>query len=239
LTDASLLFHARSMNSRPRLDRDRQAAPQVFERLREAIISLELTPGTTLSRAEIAARFGVSQTPVRDALMRLDEEGLVEVFPQHATVVSPIDLNLAQQAHFLRRSLELEIVRALALDPQPPLALKLKGIVAQQAAAAGAEDFETFSAMDRLFHETMYRAAGMHELWQLVRSRSGHIDRLRRLHLPTPGKAQEILGDHTLILDAIAAANPGDAQRHLRDHLSGTLAQVEEIRARYPAFIRA
>ena len=211
----------------------------MFELLREAIISLELTPGTTLSRAEIAARFGVSQTPVRDALMRLDEEGLVEVFPQHATVVSPIDLNLAQQAHFLRRSLELEIVRALALDPRPPLVTKLKGIVAQQAAAAGAEDFETFSAMDRLFHETMYRAAGMHELWQLVRSRSGHIDRLRRLHLPTPGKAQEILEDHTLILDAIAAASPGEAQQNLRDHLSGTLAQVEEIRARYPAFIRA
>ena len=239
MTDAFLLFHARSMNSRPRLDRDRQAAPQLFELLREAIISLELTPGTTLSRAEIAARFGVSQTPVRDALMRLDEEGLVEVFPQHATVVSPIDLNRAQQAHFLRRSLELEIVRALALDPQPALVAKLKGIVAQQAAAAGAEDFETFSAMDRLFHETMYRAAGMHELWQLVRSRSGHIDRLRRLHLPTPGKAQEILGDHTLILDAVAAGSPDDAQQHLRDHLSGTLAQVEEIRARYPAFIRA
>lgn len=227
------------MNSRRRLDRDRQAAPQVFELLREAITSLELTPGTTLSRAEIASRFGISQTPVRDALMRLDEEGLVEVFPQHATVVSPIDLDLAQQAHFLRRSLELEIVRALALEPKPLLAPKLKGIIAQQAAAAGAEDFETFSAMDRLFHETMYAAAGMHELWQLVRSRSGHIDRLRRLHLPTPGKVQDILRDHALILDAIAAGKPGDAQQHLRDHLSGTLAHVEEIRGKYPAFIRA
>jgi DNA-binding GntR family transcriptional regulator len=227
------------MNSRPRLDRARQAAPQVFELLREAIISLELTPGTTLSRADIASRFGVSQTPVRDALMRLDEEGLVEIFPQHATVVSPIDVNLAQQAHFLRRSLELEIVRALALDPQPSLMRKLNETIAQQAAAASAEDFESFSVVDRLFHETMYAAAGMHELWQLVCSRSGHIDRLRRLHLPTPGKAQDILRDHTLILDAIAGGKPDEAQRHLRDHLSGTLTHVEDIRAKYPAFIRA
>ncbi|WP_088343161.1 MULTISPECIES: GntR family transcriptional regulator [Rhodomicrobium] len=222
----------------PRLDRDRQAAPQVFERLREAITALELTPGTVLSRTEIAAQFGISQTPVRDALMRLDKEGLVEIYPQHATVVSPIDVNHAEQAHFLRRSLELEIVRTLALDTPPTLAASLTGAIAQQEAAARVEDFETFSAMDRLFHRTLYEAAGMSELWLLVRSRSGHIDRLRRLHLPTPGKAQEILHDHQRILAAIISGNAVEAQDHLRDHLSGTLAHVAQIRAAYPAYIR-
>jgi DNA-binding GntR family transcriptional regulator len=110
--------------SADRLDRDRQAAPQVFERLRDLIISLELPPGSPLSRIILAKQFGVSSTPIRDALMRLDEEGLVEVYPQHATVVSRIDTERAQQAHFLRQSLELEIVRTLALDhsnhPQEP-----------------------------------------------------------------------------------------------------------------------
>ena len=67
-----------------RLDRDRQAAPQVFERLRGMIISLALPPGSPLSRAELAGQFGVSSTPIRDALMRLEEEGLVDVFPQYA-----------------------------------------------------------------------------------------------------------------------------------------------------------
>src|SRR3982751_2427151 len=124
-----------------RLDRDRQAAPQVFERLREAIIALTLTPGTTLSRAELAAQFGVSQTPVRDALMRLDEEGLVEIFPQHATVVSAIDLNRAHQAHFLRRSLELEMVRALAQHPTKDLIARLKRQIQQQKSALALGDF--------------------------------------------------------------------------------------------------
>src|SRR5204862_5238583 len=78
--------------------------------------SLELPPGSPLSRAALAGQFGVSSTPIRDALMRLEEEGLVEVYPQHATVVSRIDVERAQQAHFLRQSLELEIVRLLALD---------------------------------------------------------------------------------------------------------------------------
>src|SRR5882757_1042728 len=102
--------------STERLDRDRQAAPQVFERLRGMIISLELPPGSALSRAELAAQFGISSTPIRDALMRLEEEGLVDVFPQYATVVSRVDVRLAQQAHFLRQAVELEIVRGLAVS---------------------------------------------------------------------------------------------------------------------------
>ncbi len=91
--------------SAERLDRDRQAAPQVFERLRDMIVSLALPPGSPLSRAALAEQFGVSSTPVRDALMRLDKEGLVDVFPQYATVGSKVDVGLAQQAHFLRHAL--------------------------------------------------------------------------------------------------------------------------------------
>ena len=107
------------------LDRDRQAAPQVFERLRGMIISLELPPGSPLSRAALAGQFGVSSTPIRDALMRLEEEGLVDVFPQYATVVSRVDVRLAQQAHFLRQAIELEIVRALAIQQDETLAAEL------------------------------------------------------------------------------------------------------------------
>src|SRR3954471_23707090 len=102
-------LQARSEAPKPRrLDPKRQASPQVFERLREMIIGLELTPGTVLARAELAQMFGVSQTPVRDALIKLSEEGMVDVFPQHATVVSRIDLASATQAHFLRKSVEAE-----------------------------------------------------------------------------------------------------------------------------------
>src|SRR5436190_19068269 len=115
-----------------RLGRDRQAAPQVFERLRGMIISLELPPGSPLSRAALAEQFGVSSTPIRDALMRLEEEGLVEVFPQYATVVSRIDVHRAQQAHFLRQALELEIVRLLALQPDASLDVELNAAITRQ-----------------------------------------------------------------------------------------------------------
>src|ERR1700751_3721249 len=124
----------RRLASRPggRLDRDRQAAPQVFEGLGGMIMALELPPGSPLSRTTLAGQFGVSSTPIRDALMRLEEEGLVEVFPQYATVVSRIDVGLAQQAHFLRQALELEIVKALAQQHGDALVGQLNGTIALQ-----------------------------------------------------------------------------------------------------------
>ncbi|MBB3021107.1 DNA-binding GntR family transcriptional regulator [Microvirga lupini] len=223
---------------RPR-DRSRHAAPQVFEHLREAILALTLAPGTVLNRLTLQKEFGLSSTPIRDALLKLQEEGLVEIFPQHATVVSPIDLTLAHQAHFLRRSLELEIVRSLALAPDQRLIARLQGFLAQQQALMEAGDFEAFAAADQDFHQHLYEAAQMQELWVLVRSRSGHIDRLRRLHLPTPGKAQNIVHHHRLIVQAITDGKPTEAQQHLRDHLSGTLVHVDEIKAKYPGYIRS
>ncbi|MDO9295219.1 GntR family transcriptional regulator [Bradyrhizobium sp.] len=226
-----------SPHSADRLDRDRQAAPQVFERLRDMIVSLKLPPGSPLSRAALATQFGVSSTPIRDALMRLEEEGLVDVFPQHATVVSRIDVRLAQQAHFLRQALELEIVKALGLEHVDALMDELNGTIALQQKCARAGDYEKFIAADNDSHAQLYAATGNRALWDLVRSRSGHIDRLRRLHLPSPGKAQDIVRHHKLIVAAISANQPDEAQRHLRQHLSGTLGYLAEIRARFPEYL--
>jgi DNA-binding GntR family transcriptional regulator len=220
-----------------RLDRDRQAAPQVFERLRGMIISLALPPGSPLSRAALAGQFGVSSTPIRDALMRLEEEGLVDVFPQYATVVSRIDVRLAQQAHFLRQAVELEIVRALAIGHDAALVAELNQTTARQQQFAKAGDSEKFMAADNEFHSQLYAATDKQDIWALVRSRSGHIDRLRQLHLPSPGKAQDIVRHHKLIARAIGSGEPDEAQRHLRTHLSGTLSELARIRATYPEYL--
>ncbi len=221
-----------------KLDRTRQAAPQVFDWLREAILSLELAPGTPLSRAELAERFELSQTPVRDALLQLSLEGLVDIFPQHATLVSRIALPSAEQAHFLRRAIELEVVRTLALKDDALLRAKLTAQVDLQAALATA-DTEEFIASDQAFHRMMYEAAGVPDLYELVRRRSGHLDRLRRLDLPSPGKAERVVREHRAIVQALAAQDPGAAQAALRTHLSGTLASVADIRARHPDYVAA
>ncbi|CAN7266151.1 GntR family transcriptional regulator [Pseudorhodoferax sp. LjRoot39] len=227
------------MNALPkiRLDRQRLAAPQVLERLREAILELELAPGTVLARQALAEQFGLSQTPVREALLRLAEEGLVDVFPQHATLVSRIDLRAARQAHFLRRSIELELVRELALRRPDGLVAALRRQIALQQALAQAQEYGQFVAADRQFHQLLYAAADMAALVGLVARVSGHVDRLRRLHLPTAGKTESILRDHSAIAEAIAVGDAAAAQEALRTHLSGTLSAVEEIRLQFPDYV--
>ncbi|WP_394787830.1 GntR family transcriptional regulator [Rhodoferax sp.] len=225
------------MQEKVRLDRSRQAAPQVFEQLRESIVSLQMTPGTVLARDALAQQFGLSQTPIRDALMRLGEEGLVDIFPQHATVVSRIDVGAAKQAHFLRKSIELEVVRTLACAADDVLVAKLRAHIELQVAVIDAADYGEFVAADQAFHQQMYIAAGVPDLWSLVRRISGHVDRLRRLHLPTAGKAQAVVRDHRRIVDAIAQRDPQAAQDCLREHLSGTLGQLDEICERYPDYV--
>lgn len=219
------------------LDPTRQAAPQVFDRLRDMIVALELAPGAVLARAELADMFGVSQTPVRDALIKLSEEGLVDIFPQHATVVSRIDIAQALQAHFLRRAIELEIAGTLAANPAELVVAQLRAQVQLQSGLASAGDYGQFIAADREFHRVMYVAAGVPDLFDLVRRRSGHVDRLRRLHLPSAGKAKAVVRDHKRIVDAIAQGDPELARKSVREHLSGTLAQVERIRAEHPDYV--
>jgi GntR family transcriptional regulator, rspAB operon transcriptional repressor len=220
-----------------RLDRSRHAAPQVFERLREMIVSLELAPGTVLSRNDLAAQYGLSQTPVRDALIRLGEEGLVDIFPQHATVVSRISVSSALQAHFLRRSIEIEVVRMLAEARDEALIERLRETIGAQMDVLDLNNYEQFVLLDHEFHRQMFEAAGVPQLWELVRRRSGHIDRLRRLNLPVEGKTLAVVNDHTAIVDAIDAASPDAAQAAMRQHLSGTLSQIEQIRADHPNFV--
>jgi DNA-binding GntR family transcriptional regulator len=220
-----------------RLDRSRHAAPQVFERLREMILSLQLTPGTVLSRTELANQYGLSQTPVRDALMKLGEEGLVDIYPQHATVVSQINVTSALQAHFLRRSIELEVVRTLAEQRDGALIAQLRATIARQTELLDLKNYEQFSLLDQAFHRQMYEAAGVPQLWDLVRRLSGHIDRLRRLHLPVEGKTMAVVRDHTEIVDAIDKGDVEAAQAALRKHLSGTLSQIDQIRSSHPSFL--
>lgn len=225
-----------------RLSRDpsRHAAPQVFDYLRERIIALEMPPGTLISRAELQELFGFSSTPVRDALLKLQEEQLVEIFPQHATVVSPIDLELAQQAHFLRRSIELEAVRAVAMgEDRAGVAARMEAVIDTQAERLARGDLPGFDAGDRDFHRVLFDATGIHSLWLMSRRYSGHIDRIRRLHLPMPGKAERVLREHRAIAAGVAAGDGAEAQAALRAHLSNSLANAPDLVARWPAYFRS
>ena len=210
----------------------------LVETLRNDILSLRYKPGEALSRQALQTRFGLSSTPVRDALSRLAEEHLVEIYPQSGTIVTPIDLSLARQAQFLRRSLEMELLRTLGQTRPPQLIAQLRTLIQHQIAFAGLGAVEEFAGMDRNFHCAFYEAANTEDLWHMLRARSGHIDRLRRLHLPVEGKMLEIIKAHTDIVDALEAGDIPASQAALLHHLSRSLDFVPKLRADYPDYFR-
>lgn len=215
------------------LDRARQAAPQIYERLREAIITLAMPPGSPLSRTDLMDLYGVSQTPIREALIRLADEHLVDVFAQHKTRVSLIDLRHARETHFLRRSIEIEAVQVLALAKDKSFIAPLERDLEIQHVSLMGGDMAPYKARSLTFHSTLLAVADMAPLWTLIRSRSGHIDRIRRMDPPDP--ATNVV-EHIEILAAIAAGSAELAQSLMRAHIGRAFANLEGIREQWPQY---
>ena len=201
---------------------------------------MDVPPDTVLSRSDLAAKFNVSQTPLREALQKLESEGLVDIYPQSRTVVTRIDPVQIREAHFLRLAVETEAVRRLADLADPTLIGRLKTLIALQEALAGNPDeLPAFQELDELFHQTLLAGAGQPGLYALLRSRSGHLNRLRRLDLPGEGKIRHILLGHHAIVAAVEAHDPQAAQDAIRAHLSQTLSRLDFLREQHPQFFTA
>lgn len=212
-------------------------AEQIYADLRARIVSLELQPNQSLSRTELSDHYGISQTPLRDALLKLEREGLVDIYPQSRTLVTRIDTRLVRETQFLRAAVEVEIAALLAAqEDKSVLAPAREALDRQVAIAEGKGGFEAFIQLDKEFHRQLFVAAGKPGLHALIDERSGQLDRVRRfhLHLPNEGKMQQVLADHREILDALYASRVEDAHLAMRRHLSGTLQRLDDLKAEYP-----
>lgn len=210
---------------------------RVYDDLRRRIITLQLPPDTTLSRNELTETYEVSQTPIREAMQLLKQEGLVRIYPQSKTVVTRIDVPQIYEAHFLRVALETEVARRLAAEGKPKTVTRARSIIRmQEAVADDPEQLAIFQELDEVFHQTLFAGLERSGLHQLVRERSGHLERIRRLHLPEQGKIKSILDGHHAIVEAIAQKSEERAVAAMRDHLSKTVSKVEEMRQEFPDY---
>lgn len=210
---------------------------RVYDDLRKRIITIQLPPDTTLARTELTETYEVSQTPIREAIQLLKQEGLVRIYPQSRTVVTRIDVPQIYEAHFLRVALETEVCRRLALEPDPSTVMRARSIIKmQEAVADDPEQLTIFQELDELFHQTLFAGVKRGGLHQLIRERSGHLERIRRLHLPEKGKIINILDGHRAIVEAIAEGNEVAAVAAIRDHLSRTVSKVEKLREEFPHY---
>jgi len=214
----------------------------VYTELSEAIRSLELPPGTRLSEPTLAERLRVSRVPVREAIGRLADQGLVTVVPQVGTRVAPILLSEVENACFIRGSLEAgAFARAIArpeLDPDAGLAA-LHGILAANRAAFDAGDAAEFFATDEQLHHAVFALAGVPQVWELVRGVKVQLDRLRRLHLRHVMANREIVDEHAQIVDAIENRDALRGQQVIARHAARIIHDAGELRAEYPEYFPA
>ncbi len=216
-------------------DAAKRGAAHVLDVLRQDILSLALAPGAVLSRQDLQERFRLSSTPIPRCAHEAAGGRAGGCLPQHATVVSPIDVEQARQAQFLRRSIELELVRSLALAPAPALVERLRSLIRQQSVFADLGEYEQFSAADQAFHRTMYEAEGVIDLWHLVRRRSGISTACGACICQgrqDPRNPRRPHRHHRCGRRGRCAA----AQEALRDHLSRSLDFVEQLRQSHPEY---
>jgi DNA-binding GntR family transcriptional regulator len=206
------------------------ASALVYEEVRNQIVSLSLVPETTLVRAELAESFNVSQSPVREAILRLEQDGLVVSYPQSRTVVTKIDVARIREEHFLRVAAECEVVRQLAEAKESPAVVKAKGIVKMQEALVGdIEQIDLFKQLDETFHAALFNGVNQSNLHLQITARSGHLARVRTLDLPRAGKMVSVLEGHKAIIDAIQSGDGTAASMEMRQHLSGTMERLPQI----------
>ena len=220
-------------------DRRLPLAQQVYADLRRRIISLDLPPDCPLSRVELSQHYQISQTPLREALQKLGEEGLVATYPQSRTEVSRIDVAHIFEAQFLRKAVESDIVARLAADPQKAGLAAAKESHARLARSwEHDQSFESFAEIDRQFHRDLYAAAGVTSLVEMVEKRCGQLDRIRRLHLQwfNDRKPEKVVQDHQLILDSILTSDVEGARQAMREHLADTIGRLEVLRSNFPDY---
>lgn len=213
--------------------RDASKTERVYEQLRRRIRELALPPGAPLRKEEIALEFGVSRAPVSEAIGRLADEGLAEVFPQHGSFVAPIRGAEVRESLFIRTALETEAMRRLALTADAGLLARLDENLAEQGAALDDGDLARFHDLDESLHGLLFAAAESPRALRLLDAARAPLDRVRRLALPEPGRPEATLAEHRRLVDAVRSGDPELAGAAMRVHLAMVARTVERELAKH------
>ncbi len=213
-------------------------ATEVHAQLRQRIVEGKLLPGQRLSENEVAASLGLSRTPVREAFIKLEEEGLLAIYPQYGTFVAPIRVSDVHDSQFVREALECAALARLAAARTAgdlrTLSVMLK---LQRKHLAG--DPRPFFADDESFHAALMRMAGHERAWRVVEAAKGQHDRVRCLSVRDPLKREAIYQEHSAVVDRLAAGDGQGAVLAMQHHLRGVFTSVEAVMMHHPEFFEA
>lgn len=209
-------------------------ATAIYRELHAAIVAMEMTPGTPLNEKVLTERFGVSRTPVREALIRLVEDGLVDVFPQSGTFVARIPVALIPEAVVIRQALEGATVERAAAKATIKDIERLDEILARQQFFADRQNMSAFHEADEAFHEAIAGISGHPGIWNYLKPVKVQIDRARRMTLPALGRMEHVLSEHRIIRNAIEAHDVPAACAAMKEHLNAVIPDIDELRKSHP-----
>ncbi|WP_369414266.1 GntR family transcriptional regulator [Microvirga puerhi] len=202
--------------------------------LRQAIVTMQFAPGEMLSEQDLARRFGVSRSPVREALIKLSEAGLVRVLPQRGTQVVKISRIGVENARFIREAVETAVVREAAVSASPTMLAELNASLGRQRRAQRSKSPEEFLALDEEFHRLLAETAGRLAAWEIIEDVKPQMDRVRFLDMTQATPRHVVVAQHEIIVSAIRAKDPLAAQAAMREHLSEILRSLPELQTQRP-----
>ncbi len=209
-----------------------------YNKIREDIMNMTLEPGMDVSVQKLSERYGVSRTPVREAVVRLQQSGLVEIYPQRKTVVSKIDLQRVREEWFIRTSLESAVVDEFIRKCSELVADTMQELIKKQKKYLGKEYFREFYCKDNRFHQLIFETAGEELSWLTIEDVASHYNRIRLLYGKMRGVEQSVIDKHEKM---VAAARKRDAEAMRKvviDYSDNLLEQVKSMSKQYPHFFQ-
>jgi len=217
-------------NIAPISDR-RTTVDEIFDFLHDEILSLNLRPGDKISEADIAARFGVSRQPVRDAFSRLANLDLLLIRPQRATEVRRFSEREIVKSRFVRAAIEKEVLRLAAQNCTSIGSARLDDALAAQETAIRDRNVEGFGVLDYEFHKTLCEIAEVDFAFDVIMAEKSKVDRLCMLGLSKEDRMPELVEDHRKIAEAVKSHQPEAAVDLGMLHLSRLDETIERISA--------
>jgi DNA-binding GntR family transcriptional regulator len=211
-------------------------ADRIYLVVKDAIVRGELAPGTAIDKPALCERFAVSRLPVTTAVNRLAYEGLVLVERQKGSYVARIRLNDVLQWMMARRAVEAEVAADAARRLGAEALEAMRRNLRYQEAAIAATDYDGFLQLDVAFHRVPVDGLGLRRITEILDGLRTHLDRVRRLLLPEPGRMATTLDEHHAILDALERRKPAAADRAMRRHLDVVIERLVGFEREHPDF---
>lgn len=205
--------------SKLNLDNYKPLRDVVFENLREAILEGKLKPGQRLMEVQLAEQLGVSRTPVREAIRKLELEGLVVMLPRKGAYVANMSLKDIMDVLEIRASLEGLAAYLAAERISEDDVKKLYKIAEEFKQSTMDADIDTLLKKDVEFHECIFKATNNKRLHQLINSLWEQVYRFRVTYISDYDSSLSIVEEHKLIADAIAKGDSELAKKYATEHI--------------------